>query len=144
MNNNGKEGELLFQQQLQQWGYEVQDVSADERYYHKGDFVFTDATGAQKIVEVKWDERMNETKNLYLEIINTRSTWCLGNGWWNYCKADYVAYGDAVSKQFRIYNLKELRERVAQLPKRYGYCSTNSAGLLVNVKSVQDLEIQKL
>lgn len=143
-NNNGKEGEKLFQQIMQSRNHQVQNVSANEEYYHKGDFILTDSTGTSCMVEVKWDEKIHKTNNLYLEIINTNSTWALGAGWWEYCTADYVAYGDAVQKQFYIFDLQQLRQRVKTLPEQYGYCGSNSVGLLVNLKSVQDLIIKTL
>jgi hypothetical protein len=40
--------------------------------------------------------------------------------------------------------MKELHERVAQLPKRYGYCGSNSVGLLVGLNKVKDIVIHTL
>lgn len=135
--NNGKYGEQLFQQIMLGRNNQVEDVSANPNYYYKGDFIVTSPTGEQAIFEVKWDERINKTNNLYLEIINTNSNQALG--WFESCSADFLAYGDAVKQKFYIFNLKELREQVAQLKKQYGYCGRNSVGLLVNLKSVKDL-----
>lgn len=54
-------------------GYTVEDVSANSNYYYKGDFIITSPTGETAIVEVKYDEKVHKTNNLYLEIINTYS-----------------------------------------------------------------------
>ena len=142
MANNGRQGEILFQQRMEAKGYTVEDVSANSNYYYKGDFIITSPTGETAIVEVKYDEKVHKTNNLYLEIINTYSNQALG--WFESCSADFLVYGDAVNQKFYIFSLKELRQRVQQLPKQYGYCGRNSVGLLVNIKSVQDLIIKTL
>ena len=135
--NNGKEGEKLFAQIARNRNYQVQDVSANPNYYYKGDFILTSPTGQRAIVEVKWDQRMATTGNLYLEIVNTKSQQALG--WYESCSGDYLAYGDAVNRQFYFVKLEDLRKRVAQLPKRHGYCGNNSAGLLVSIKQIEDI-----
>lgn len=143
MKSLGKIGEELFAQRMQNRNFQVEDVSANPQYYHKGDIILTSpTTGIQKIVEVKFDEKINKTNNLYLEIINTNSELALG--WFEFCQADYLAYGDAITKQFYVFDLKQLRERVAQFRKQYGYCGSNSVGLLVSLKSVQDLIIETI
>jgi hypothetical protein len=65
---------------------------------------------------VKWDSRINKTGNLYLELTSIYSEG--GYGWFEFCKADYIAYGDAVSGTFYIIPLLELKDRVKQMPKR--------------------------
>lgn len=140
--NIGKQGEQLFQQKMIKRGNQVKDVSADPNYYYKGDFIITSTTGETAIVEVKYDERIHETNNLYLEIINTNSELALG--WFESCRADFLAYGDAASQKFYIFSLKELREQVAQLRKQYGYCGRNSVGLLVNLNSIKHLILKTI
>ena len=138
--NIGKEGEALFQWKMENRNNQVIDVSADPNYYYKGDFIITSPTGESAIVEVKYDEKIHKTHNLYLEIINTYSDQALG--WFERCSADFLAYGDAVNQKFYIFSLKELREQVAQLKKQYGYCGSNSVGLLVNLNSIKHLILQ--
>lgn len=140
MKSLGKIGEELFMQRMLERGNQVQDVSADPNYYYKGDFIVTAPTGETAIFEIKFDNRINKTHNLYLETINTYSELALG--WFTSCRADYLAYGDAVTEEFYVFDMKELREQVAQLRKHYGYCGQNSVGLLVSLKSVQDLIIK--
>jgi hypothetical protein len=83
-------------------------VSADPQYYYSGDLLITSpTTGITKTVEVKYDYRIHETNNLYLEIINMNSIG--GCGWYDFTKADYVAYGDAINKKFYIYSMDALR-----------------------------------
>lgn len=62
----------------------INNVSKNPNYYYKGDFELTDlASGITKMVEVKWDERIWQTNNLYLELTNTHSIG--GMGWFNFC-----------------------------------------------------------
>lgn len=98
--------------------YDVLDVSSNPEYWHRDiDFIITSpTTKAVKSFEVKWDSRINQTGNLYLELTNVHSKG--GKGWYEFCKADYIAYGDACAEVFYIFPLAELKERVEQLPFR--------------------------
>lgn len=135
----GYEGEQLFQQRMEAKGYTVQDVSGDPQYQKQDiDFIVTSATtGETKTFEVKFDAKINRTGNLYLEFVNKNSTGALG--WWEFCKADYLAYGNAKTKTFLVFNMQELRERFERLPKRVGFCGEDSAGYLVHISQVKDL-----
>lgn len=139
MNNNGKEGELLFKQRMEQKGYQVEDVSANEEYWSKDiDFLVTSpTTGQQKSFEVKWDTRINKTGNLYLEFVNKNSQNC--SGWFEFTQADYLAYGNAAANTFLIIPMQELRERVKRLPQRLAFCGDDSAGYLVHINQIKDL-----
>lgn len=137
--NNGKQGENLFKQIMESRNYKVEDVSGNEEYWNKDiDFIITSSTtGTIKTFEVKWDSKINKTGNLYLEIANIHSQG--GKGWFEFCQADYVAYGDALNGTFYIISLLELRERVKRLPKRQVNCGTDSIGLLVSLKDIDDI-----
>jgi hypothetical protein len=62
-----------------------------------------------------------------------------GKGWFEFCQADYIAYGDSHTETFYIIPLLELKERVKELPERIGNCSYESAGLLVSLEDIKDL-----
>jgi hypothetical protein len=128
MADNGKVGEMLFKQIMESSGYSVMDVSGEPQYWDKDiDFVITSpTTGITKTFEVKWDSRINNTGNLYLEIANSHSKGC--KGWYEFCEADYLVYGDAQAQYFYIIPLLELRERVKQLPQRLAQCGNDSIG----------------
>jgi hypothetical protein len=104
---------------MQNRSYTVEDVTDNPSYWSKDiDFIVTSPTsGLTKTFEVKWDERINETNNLYLEVASAFGEG--GFGWFEYCKADYLAYGDAITNTFYIIPLPELREKLKSLPKRY-------------------------
>ena len=136
--NIGRQGELLFQSIMEKRNYQVEDVTNDPYYQDKDiDFVVTSPTGAIKTFEVKYDTKIKDTHNLYLEIIAAKSNG--GYGWWEYCKADYLAYGDAQTQTFYIIPLLELRERVKKLPRRVAQCGIESVGLLVSLNSIKDI-----
>ena len=137
--NNGKLGEQLFQQKMQNKGYTVEDVSNNPNYWYKDiDFIVTSpTTGTVKNFEVKWDSRINKTGNLYLELVNMHSKGT--KGWFDFCQADYLAYGDAVTQIFYVISLEELRERVKKLPKQIAQCGNDSIGQLVSLKSISDI-----
>lgn len=138
MSSLGKIGEELFQQQMEAKGYTVQNVSKDPQYYYKGDFIITSPTsGETKMFECKFDSRINRTGNLYLEFVNKNSEGC--RGWWEFCQADYLAYGNAATNTFLVVSMQELRERVKRLPQRIGFCGDDSAGYLVNISQIKDL-----
>ena len=140
MSNNGKQGENLFKERLSALRYALEDVSNNPTYWEKDiDFIATSpTTGARKSFEVKWDSRINSTGNLYLELTNIHSKG--GKGWYEFCQADFLAYGDAQAQVFYIIPFAELKARVSgSLRSRYAQCGTDSTGLLVALKDIEDL-----
>lgn len=142
MSSNGKYGEQLFQQKMQQQGHTVQNVSDNPDYWTKDiDFIVTSSTsGLTKSFEIKWDSKIKNTGNLYLELTNVHSKG--GKGWFNFCEADYIAYGDAKKRLFYVISLSQLRERVKQLPQRIAQCGADSVGLLVSLADIADITQQ--
>jgi hypothetical protein len=57
-------------------------------------------------------------------------------GWFEFCKADYIAYGDAVNGTFYIIPLLELKEKVNRMPKQIAGCGKDSYGYLVPIKAL--------
>lgn len=139
-NSLGKQGEQLFKQRMEQLGYALTDVSGNPEYWSKDiDFLATSPrTGLTKSFEIKFDSRINQTGNLYLELTNVHSKG--GRGWFNFCEADYLAYGDAAAQVFYIIPLAQLKDRInAMQHQRYAQCGTDSTGLLVSLKDIQDI-----
>lgn len=142
--NNGKYGEYQARKLFTSWGYGVEDVSGNPEYYYKGDIVLTSpTTGAQKIVEVKWDGCIGTTGNLFLEIWSRNSRRQNCNGWWKWCGADFLAYGDARRQVFYIFDMAQLKERVAQLSLNTKRCGIDSEGLILPLAAVEDLILNK-
>ena len=139
MSNNGKQGEQLFQQIMESRGYTVEDVSNNPQYWYKDiDFIVTSSTsGETKTFEVKWDTKINTTGNLFLEYESLYSKG--GKGWFEFCEADYLAYGDAVTKVFYIIDMEQLRQAANNLPFRSARCGNDSIGQLVALKDIQEI-----
>lgn len=119
--------------------YTVEDVSNNPDYWHRDiDFIITSpTTGLTKTFELKWDSRINRTGNLYLELTNIHSKG--GKGWYEFCEADYLVYGDATARTFYVIPLLELRERVKKLNCRCANCGYDSTGLLVSLADIADI-----
>ena len=135
----GKQGERLFQQIMEEKGYKVQDVSANPQYWDKDiDFIVTSSTsGLERTFEIKWDNLICKTNNLYLELTNIHSKG--GKGWFNFCQADYLAYGDSQNGCFYVVSLLELRERAAKAAYRRASCGQDSTGMLVSLNDISDI-----
>lgn len=140
MANNGKTGEKLLKQQCESKGWIVKDVSNNPSYWYRDiDFIIENPQNKHVInVECKWDTRINQTGNLYLQVSNIHSK--NGNGWFNFCEADYLAYGDAVTHRFYMIKLDALRKRLRTMNPNKAYCGgCESVGLLVNLKDIADI-----
>lgn len=136
----GREGELLFMRLMREYGFTVEDVSNNSNYYYKGDVLITSpTTGNVRVFEVKTDNVINRSGNLYLELTNIYSKKQGGKGWYNFCQADFIAYGDAVARRFYIFSLEELKERVEQVKPRIGYCGNDSSGYKMPLDACRDL-----
>ena len=105
--NCGGEGEL--KEFFRANGFKVVDTSHNSKYYSKDiDLIVTNpATNNTVNIEVKWDSRVADTANLYIEIINPRSKG--GSGWYNFIEADFVYYGDSINRTFYIIKVDELK-----------------------------------
>ena len=137
--NNGKQGEQLFQQIMQQRGYQVVDVSNNSQYFDKDiDVLLTSSTtGETKSFEIKWDTKLNSTGNLFIEMINPRSEGCCG--WFEFIQADYLAYGDSIAKQFYIIDVEYLKDFMAKKKRIYEYkrCSDGAEGYLIPLEHLK-------
>lgn len=138
----GREGELLFMRTMRNEGFTVEDVSHNSAYYYKGDALITNpATGNTRIFEVKTDNVINRSGNLYLETFNINSERQNFKGWFEFCKCDYLAYIDAVAKKIYCFVLADLKERVAQINPPKGKCGFDSEGYKLPLNKCKDLVI---
>jgi hypothetical protein len=135
----GKEGESTFAKMLKEQGVNVTDVSGNCNYWHKDIDFIIDNGKEERTVEVKNDTRIYKTGNMYIETANPRSQG--GKGWFLFCQADYLAYGDAINHRFYFIRLKDLREYVAEHYMFLREASTydGSRGFLIALEDVKDL-----
>lgn len=138
-NSLGKQGENLFKEIMQKKGYLVYDMTTNPDYWSKDiDFIVTSpTTGDTKSFEVKFDTKISKTNNLYLELGNVHSKG--GLGWYRFCEADYLAYGDARKNIFYVIPMAELREKVKKLPKKIKQCGYDSIGQIVSLYQLADI-----
>lgn len=137
----GREGEKLFADIMRAQAIDVRDVSGNKDYWAQDiDFIISNGE-KQRTVEVKYDTRIHKTGNMYIETANPRSQG--GKGWFLFCQADYLAYGDAWNKCFYFIRIKDLREYVSKNEGRLREVSTydGSRGFLIGLKDVEDLII---
>jgi hypothetical protein len=67
--------------------------------------------------------------------LNTKNT----SGWFEYCKADYLAYGDAANRIFYIIPLLELKQRAKEVRYRECRCGWSSIGQIISLDEIKDI-----
>lgn len=129
-----KPGELEFKLQAQQQGYKLEYVGDEPEYWHRDiDFIINDRTA----VEVKWDSWINTTGNLFIETANPRSK--DGKGWYLFCEADYLAYGDSRINQFYIIKMSDLRHYISTHNLELKITNDGAEGFLVALNDISDI-----
>ena len=87
-----REGEYLASRYLQAQGYAVEDVSLTPKYWKKDVDLIARKDNHELKIEVKWDSRIHHTGNMFIE---TETDVDLNKaGWFKFCEADYIFYGD--------------------------------------------------
>lgn len=105
-----KPGEYELKLFLREKGIKVKDVSDDGIYQAKDiDLLCWPPSAQPYSVEVKWDNRIADTQNLFWEIESYNKA-----GWGRYCEADYLFYGDAQNSIFYIFRVDLLRKYIEQ------------------------------
>lgn len=144
--------------QLKRWlrinHYLVTDVSDWPEYQVKDiDIVAQKPNSRDNItIEVKWDTRIGTTGNLFIETDSNIQT---GRpGWFNYCEADYLAYGDANADWFYIFDWKKLKEYVKAHRSEFNYRTAptysngkfikQNGGLLVPLDQVKEFVVEQI
>ena len=100
-------GEELAYECLVNQGYTVEDVTQNPAYYRLDIDLIATRDGEQHTIEVKWDRRMSQTGNMFIE--TTSSIEEGKEGWFMFCKADLLYYGDSVNRIFYIIRMDDLR-----------------------------------
>lgn len=107
-------GEYELKNELRAHGYKVKDVSMEPYYWHEDvDLIATNIETAKVTkIEVKWDKRLADTGNFFIETTNPKGEG--GKGWFKICKADILAYGDAVNKRFYLIDFPALERYIKE------------------------------
>lgn len=143
---NWKEGERLFKSKWDTDRFEIIDVSNNSNYFSKDiDFIATrKSTNETRTFEVKWDSNIARTNNLFVEVYNEASKG--SKGWFEFCEADFIAYGDAVNEVFYLIKLEDLKDYLS-FPKGIREVvvpvgekdKRMTKGLLVNLNKFREL-----
>ena len=104
---NYKTGERLAQRCLEANGYYVIDRSNDPKYWVK-DIDLTAIKGSyQADIEVKWDQCIAQTGNLFFELLTNTDT--KQRGWADYTESNFIFYGDAQRLIFYVFSAEDMR-----------------------------------
>ena len=104
-------GELRAYNYFQANGWRVQDVTANPEYWNK-DIDFVVSSEAESFtVEVKWDNRISATGNMFIETVTDLDR--CKEGWFSFCQADYIYYGDSYNQLFYVFKTNDLRDFVS-------------------------------
>ena len=107
-------GEYKAQCYLRSQGYEVEDTTLNPDFFDK-DIDFIATKGNEKItIEVKWDNRIHDTGNMFIETITDLDK--NKAGWFLFCQADYIYYGDAKNNLFYVFKTDDLRQFMQNNP----------------------------
>ena len=135
-------GEYELKLYLRALGIFVEDVSNNKDYWKKDiDLLIHNDDESVVSIEVKWDSRIADTGNLFIETITNEDTW--QEGWFAYCKADFLFYGDSENKVFYVISLDDLRAVVNAKNYKTGrakdWNGKPSIGLLVPLTDIKDV-----
>lgn len=131
----GDIGEEVVKRQLESIGFEVEDVSNEEKWREKDvDFLATKKGRTVKI-EVKTDTRINTTNNFCFEkevkhYKGHKQGWSVQDGWFPKTEADYYAIYDFVKGD--IYILKNDKDAIRSEACLKEYVP-NSDGFFVDI-----------
>jgi hypothetical protein len=107
-------GEQELKDWLRGYGYKVKDLSDNPAYWKKDiDLLVND----KYTIEVKWDSLLSTTGNLFIE---TCADIDKGKqGWYEFCEADYLAYGAADMYIFLMFDYKKLKQHIEAHKEEY-------------------------
>ena len=147
-------GELQLKRYFRLNDYIVDDVSDNSHYWDKDIdlVVYYPHSKDSFTAEVKWDSQISDTGNLFLETqsdIDKKK-----DGWFNFCEADYIYYGDANKHLFYKINRVSLSMWLMWNKDRLKYRTANdyingvlikqSGGYLVPIEEIQDLILETI
>lgn len=120
--------------------WNVTDVTSCEEYYGQDIDLFIYKHGQKHSIEVKWDSRIAETGNMFIETITDIDK--NKDGWFNFCCADFIFYGDSCNELFYVFSFTDLQDyvkhhsmeqRKAPDMNSYGKVKKVSQGFLVPI-----------
>lgn len=110
----GKLTEIKIAKYFESNGFTVEDLSDDDFYKDIDvDLMIINSNGNKQTLEVKSDEIMHRTGNIFIEHGMDRKTgWCLG--WIKKCKAQLLCYHDNVTDVGYILDWIKVKNEITQ------------------------------
>lgn len=94
-------------------GWKVKDLTQCEAFFSK-DIDFLIIRGQeQHYIEVKWDNWIHQTGNMFIE--TTTDLDFNKDGWFKFCRAEFIFYGDARNELFYVYRLDDLKAYIQEV-----------------------------
>ena len=113
----GKYAEQIVQKHLEQRGHIINNVSDNPEYW-KYDIDLIITNWKEPItIEVKRDDNLYRTGNIFVEVGFQKEDY-YSTGWFNNCKADYIAYYDTKTANGLIIELDKLKQAVVNYGKK--------------------------
>ena len=113
--NEGKEGEIKAKQCLESKGWKVKDLTTCQDFFKKDIDFLISKNDIQVYIECKWDSRISSTGNLFIETSTDIEE--DKEGWFQYCQADFIFYGDANNNLFYVFVLDDLKRYIQEQDK---------------------------
>ena len=113
----GKLTEIKIAKWFENCGFRVEDVSDNDYYKAQDiDLIIYGQDNVGHTVEIKSDEVMHKTNNLFIEQGMDRTNgW--KKGWFYYCKAKIICYHDNVNDVGQVLDWRKMQEEITQYYK---------------------------
>lgn len=132
--NATNKGEANAKKYLESNGWKVIDQTNNSDYWSKDiDFTIVKNNPHTRFnVEVKWDNRISDTGNMFIEYITDLEN--SKEGWFEFCQADYIFYGDSRNNLFYVFQMDDLRKYLsASIVDKRIALDTNTKGIVKKV-----------
>ena len=149
-------GEIRAYDYLTSQGWTIEDLTSCPQYFDKDIDFLLQKDDEEHTIEVKWDSRIAETGNMFIETVTDLDK-CKA-GWFEFCQAEYIFYGDSHNELFYVFKTDDLRDFVSHntMEERkaadYSFCGKVkkvSQGMIVPIEpfstkySVQVIQLQQ-
>ena len=104
-------GEIRAYDYLTRNGWIIDDLTKCPQYFDKDIDFLAHSDSEAHTIEVKWDSRIADTGNMFIETITDLDKSMAG--WFEFCQAEYIFYGDSQNELFYVFKTDDLRDFVS-------------------------------
>ncbi len=115
----GKKSESYVSDLLTQRGWTVTDVTLDQEYWKKDIDLIIEREGEKRTVEIKCDNNINRTGNIFVETMTNIARGTLG--WFKITEAEYLAIHDSKTDEVYTLRMRDLIEYLNTYPTKRIY-----------------------